>query len=235
MAEKEKRPNWLLHGFIFISLGIHILIFFHMAGIYENNATSYIELSIQQISNPHVRVIPKPRVRETAPKISEVKTVQVKSFHVPRIKIEAVPDHKTDHDYEQIALPQLPENMDISGFSVAALNLPAPAANVEAHEEQIEFTTAKEYFEMLNLRIHSYKKYPESARSRHLEGRVRVEFVLSEDGTLSDIKILKSSRHKNLDEAAISAIKRASPFPRPPAFLFKTPVTMQISILFELA
>jgi periplasmic protein TonB len=234
MATQKERPNRLLHGFILISLGIHVLIFFHVAGIYENKAISYIELSMQEISNPNVRVIPKPRIRETAPKISKIKTIQVKSFHVPRIKIEPVFDHKTDHAYERIKFPQLPEDMNVSNFFVPDLNIQGQAAIVEAHEEQIEFTTAKEYFEMLNLRIHSVKEYPESAKSRHLEGRVKVQFVVSRNGILSDIKIIKSSHHKNLDNAAIRAIKKASPFPRPPAFIFKPPITMQISILFEL-
>jgi protein TonB len=235
MPEKKKRPNWLLHGFICISLGIHVLAFLHVAGIYENGAISYIELSMQQVSNPHARSIPKPRVRKTAPELFDIKTVQVKSFHVPRIKIDTAPDHKIDHAYDRITLPQLPGDMDISGFSVAGLTIQAPTTRVETHEEQIEFTTAKDYFEMLNLRIHSFKEYPESAKSRRLEGRVRVQFVVLKDGTLLDIKILKSSRHRKLDEAAIAAIKRAAPFPKPPVFLFKPPLTMQISILFELA
>lgn len=52
--------NWLLHGFILVSLGIHVLLFLHMAGIYENRAMSYIELSLQQVSKPSTRDIPSP-------------------------------------------------------------------------------------------------------------------------------------------------------------------------------
>jgi periplasmic protein TonB len=85
------------------------------------------------------------------------------------------------------------------------------------------------------MRIHSVKKYPESARSRHIQGRVKVKFVLLADGSLGDVQIVKSSRHKNLDEAAVNAVKKAAPFPKPPSFLFKTPVTLQVNILFELA
>jgi protein TonB len=125
--------------------------------------------------------------------------------------------------------------MDSSGFSVPGLNLAEGVANVQAHEGPVEFINAKDYFEMLHLRIYSFKRYPESARANHIEGRVKVQFVLSADGTLTDIKILKSSRHKRLDEAAIDAIQRSAPFPRPPSFIFKTPVTLRIDILFELA
>ena len=235
MAEEKKSPNLLLCGFVIISLGIHILIFLHVTGIYESRAISYIELSMHQISKPNVREIPKPRIREKEPEVSSIKTVQVKKCSVPRIKIDAVQNYKTDHSYERISLPQLPDHMDSAGFFLPDFNTPNQVADGKIHEEHIEFTTAKEYFEMLNLRIHSVKKYPESAKSRHLEGRVKVQFVLSKDGILSDIKIIKSSRHRNLDEAAVEAIKKASPFPRPPTFIFKTPVTLRINILLELA
>jgi protein TonB len=235
MASGKKRPNWLLHGFIVISLGVHVLMFLHISGIYENRAVAYIELSLDQVSKPRVRSIPTPRVREKNPDITREETVQVKPFHVPKIRIETAVDPETAPDESPIALPRLPDDMDIGGFAVAALQVRKPVPEITPREEQFEFTTAREYFEMLNLRIHSFKEYPESAKSRHLEGRVKIRFVVSKDGSLADIKILKSSRYKNLDEAALAAVKRAAPFPRPPAFLFKTPLTMQISILFELA
>jgi len=235
MAEGKSSPNWLLQGFILISLVIHLFIFLHIAGIYENNAFSYIELSMQQISSPNLRAIPKPRVRKAPPKVSEVKTLQVNAVNTPRIKVDLVSKPEPVHTHDRIDLPELPDGMDIAGLKVAGLTLQDPAPNVQAHEAEIEFTTAKEYFEMLNLRIHSFKKYPDSAKSRHLEGRVKLEFVLLKDGTLTDLKIVKSSRHKNLDEAAFDAINRAAPFPRPPAFLFTPPIKMKISLLFELA
>jgi protein TonB len=237
MAPDKKRPNWLLHGFIVLSLGVHILVFLHISGIYTTSAVAYIELSLDQISNPRVRSLPTPRVREKTPDVTREKMVQVKRFHVPRIRIETAvdPENNDPENRDETPLPQLPEDMDVGGFAVAGLQVQNPAPQVLPLEEQFEFTTAREYFEMLNLRIHSFKEYPESAKSRHLEGRVKVQFVVSEDGSLADIKVLKSSRYKNLDEAAVAAVKRASPFPRPPAFLFRTPLTMQISILFELA
>jgi len=256
MTEKKKRPNLLLHGFILLSLGIHILVFFHVAGIYERQAISYIELSMYQISKPNVRVIPMPRMREKAPdqiskpsvrvipmprmrekapEVSVGKIVQVKKFHVPNIKIDVVENYKIDQSYEKINLPQLPDYMNTAGFSVPGLKIQSQVTDIQVHEEHIEFTSAKEYFEMLTLRIDYFKSYPESAKFRHIQGRVKVEFVLNRDGSLSGIKIIKSSRHKKLDQAALEAVSKASPFPRPPLYIFIPPVRLQISIQFELA
>lgn len=227
MAEKRS-PNRLLQGFILVSLAAHILILLHASGLYQSKALSYLELSLDQTSKPEIRVIPKPRVRQTDLRVAEVRTEPVKDFQAPRIQVDEV--QKPDaHDV--LHLPQLPDKMDVSGL---AGSRPA-GLNTGNAEGRIQFTNAKEYFEMLNLRVQRFKEYPESAKSAHIEGRVQIEFVLLNDGTLSDIKVLKSSRHKNLDDAAVAAVKKASPFPRPPEFLFKTPLTMRISILFELA
>ena len=225
----KRSSNRLLQGFILVSLAAHILIILHATGIYQSKALSYIELSLDQTSKPDIRVIPTPRIRRTDLKVAEVKTAQVKDFQVPKIIMDETP--KPDSQ-DVLNLPQLPDKMDVSGLSGSGLRMGLNTGNAEG---QVQFTNAKEYFEMLNLRVQRFKEYPESAKSAHIEGRVHIEFVLLNDGTLSDIKILKSSRHKNLDEAALEAIKKAAPFPRPPAFLFKTPVTMRISILFELA
>ncbi|MCP4670717.1 MAG: energy transducer TonB [Desulfobacula sp.] len=235
MMEEKKRPNLLLHGFILLSLCIHVLVFFHIAGIYESRAISYIELSMHQISKPDVRMIPKPRMREKAPEISVEKTVKVQKFHVPNIKMGVVENYKVDQSHKKISLPLLPDHMDAADFSVPGLRIQNQVTDMQTHEEHIEFTSAKEYFEMLNLRINYFKKYPEFARSRHIQGRVTVEFVLNRDGALSGIKIIKSSRYKKLDQAALEAVSKASPFPRPPHYIFTPPVRFQISIQFELA
>ncbi len=231
MTQKAS-PNWLLRGFILISLGAHVFFILHATGIYQNKAMSYIELTLQQTSRPDIRVIPKPRLRQTDLRVSEVMTMKVKDFQAPKIQVEEI--QKQEDFRDTLDLPQLPEKMDISEYSASGSRA-GGLANIGNAQGQIQFTSAKDYFEMLNLRVQRFKKYPESAKSAHIEGRVHIEFVLLKDGTLSDIKILKSSRHKNLDEAALEAIKKASPFPKPPDFLFKGPVTMRINILFELA
>lgn len=225
----------MLRGLIIISLGFHIFAFLHIADIYENRAMSYIELSMLQTSRPDIREIPKPRIRRKPPGTVKVKTVQEKPIHVPRIKIEPVTAYEPPLHDQEISLPELPGSVDVQDFSVPDLIVQPQTTGGELQDGHIEFTSAQEYFEMLNLRIHSTRKYPDSAKSRHHEGRVTIQFVLSDDGSLSDIKILKRSRHRKLNEAAVDAVKNASPFPRPPPYLFKTPVTMEISILFELA
>jgi protein TonB len=235
MALHSHRPvNWLLHGFILVSFGIHVLIFLHMAGIYENRAMSYIELTLQQVSKPSTRDIPSPRLRRQQVQKTTVTPIDPKPFQVPKMKLDPVVTRTPTVTNDQIPIPQMPDTVSAASVPVTGFSA-QPESVADTTDVQTQFTTARDYFEMLNLRIHSVKKYPESARSRHIQGRVKVKFVLLADGSLKDVQVVKSSRHRNLDEAAVNAVKKAAPFPKPPASLFKTPVTFQVHILFELA
>jgi len=53
--------------------------------------------------------------------------------------------------------------------------------------------------------------YPLSARRRGIEGEVLVEAAVSATGTVIDASIIRSSRNRRLDEAAVSAV-RGTPF-----------------------
>jgi protein TonB len=58
--------------------------------------------------------------------------------------------------------------------------------------------------------------YPRLARKMGWEGKVVVSFVICEDGTVINIKIVKSSGFALLDKNAVESIKKAVPFPSPP-------------------
>lgn len=54
--------------------------------------------------------------------------------------------------------------------------------------------------------------YPEEARRRQLNGRVRVMVSMEPDGGVASIEIMESSGHKILDDAVIRIIRLAEPF-----------------------
>jgi TonB family protein len=61
-------------------------------------------------------------------------------------------------------------------------------------------------------RIRSARRYPELARRREIEGRVRVAFTVAPDGRVERISV-KRSADPLLDEAACDAVRRAAPLP----------------------
>ncbi|HCY84890.1 MAG TPA: hypothetical protein DHV36_07115 [Desulfobacteraceae bacterium] len=235
MMREPSEPNWLLRILICVSLLVHIVVVLRMAGMYQKNAVSYIELSILEFSEPNQRVIPVPRVRHH-PKnsIADVKAVKPNLFKVPVIKMDVVEAEGVDQSYEKIPLPDLPEDEIFGDLTVADIPAQSGKADIAPVQEEMVYESAEAYFELLNLRIHTAKQYPESARLRHLEGRTVIQFILLTDGRVTDVRVVKSSFRKDLDDAAVAAVIDATPFPRLPSFISKVPISLKVDILFEL-
>ena len=51
-------------------------------------------------------------------------------------------------------------------------------------------------------------RYPMRAANRHIEGWVKVEFTITEQGTVKDVIVVESQPSKTFDRAALQAIKR---------------------------
>ncbi|WP_163027445.1 energy transducer TonB, partial [Pseudomonas viridiflava] len=62
-----------------------------------------------------------------------------------------------------------------------------------------------------------YKKYPEDARRRGMQGVARLRFVVDAQGNVSSYEIASSSGSPALDRATMEMIRRAQPLPKPPA------------------
>lgn len=84
-------------------------------------------------------------------------------------------------------------------------------------------------YNYINNRIRRYMVYPPQARRMNMQGVVTVRFTITVSGKAEQVVMIKSSGYDILDQAAIDAIKRASPFPPPPAA-----ATIVIPIRFSL-
>lgn len=72
------------------------------------------------------------------------------------------------------------------------------------------------------------RNYPERAREQQIYGELRLMVALLPNGEISEIKILKSSGHKLLDEAAIRIVQLAAPFDAFPADMRKQVDVLEI-------
>lgn len=75
------------------------------------------------------------------------------------------------------------------------------------------------------------KRYPAGARARGETGRPAVAFSLSPSGSLAGVSLARSSGHGELDAEAVAMVRRAAPFPRPPA---GAPRSFSIAVGFDL-
>jgi periplasmic protein TonB len=84
-----------------------------------------------------------------------------------------------------------------------------------AHDTK-KMTYMKANFSYIRDMINRKLVYPLMARQKGWEGKVKVSFIIAQDGFVRDIIITESSGAELLDKSAINAVKNASPFPRPP-------------------
>jgi protein TonB len=220
---KKSRFN-LFHGVLLVSLAIHLAILLHVSGLVSFGALTYIEVGMKENSRPVGREMPRPRVRHTAPTIATTQETRVQKMVLPPVKIDPVDASRPDTLMEGIGVPQLPGVPSPTRFSSADWGLSKPS----------NFFTKRDYFDMLRLKIETCKRYPDAARARHMEGKVKISFVITAQGQVLSATIVKPSRHKSLDRAALRALEQAAPFAPPPASLFAPPLAMEITIVFEL-
>jgi protein TonB len=227
---RTSEPNWLLRTLIIFSLVVHTGIFIQVSGIYRSSTLSYIEMTLQNIARPVTRNIPRPRPRPKMPTPTDpVKKLNVVQRPLPRFRplaMAPVENNLPDSLMEGISAPDMPRTPGIDSTDWV------PGAQVQ--ETAAEFMTASSYLDMLRMKIESRKRYPETAKARSIEGRVTIRFVLLTDGNVRDLTVTKGARSKALNVAALDAIQRAAPFPRPPGNLFKGELPLELTIVFEL-
>lgn len=98
----------------------------------------------------------------------------------------------------------------------------APAAPSFSPANNAASKAAKQSWQSQLLRhLARYKRYPEHARRRGIEGTSQVRFSLDGQGRVLSVALAKSSGNAAIDSATLAMIRRASPVPKPPAELLQ--------------
>jgi protein TonB len=75
------------------------------------------------------------------------------------------------------------------------------------------------FFKRFKTNIYNVWNYPERARLREEQGECLLRIVVSRQGRIDDVQLLESSGSRDLDEAAISAVRNGAPYgPLPKAY-----------------
>ena len=95
------------------------------------------------------------------------------------------------------------------------------------------FLTSNDPSYFLEKWVYQYLKYPKYAMENGIQGRVLVDFVIDEDGNVTDVRVSRSI-HTSLDEEAVRVVS-ASPKWRPGRHRGKkVKVAMTIPVDFRL-
>jgi len=224
VAAPIKKKSRVFQATLALSVLVHLVLFMQTTDLFRIESPSTLELALRDEFKPSFRHIPRPpkkqKTLDETPRDIKEKPVQAMKPSLPDIRPETrTPVHVSAVDTQGLAA--VPEGI-ISG--VAGGISPAGTG----------FGSANDYYQMVQVKIESRKQYPATARQQNQEGRVTVSFVIALDGGISGLEILKGSRFKALDQAALEAVKSCIPFPRPPPAFFQGPLKLQLTLLFEL-
>jgi|GEM_PF-978794 protein TonB len=78
--------------------------------------------------------------------------------------------------------------------------------------QENEIGTFDSYFSQIKIKIQQHLEYPLLLRKQGIEGVVLLQFVLDQGGALIETKIIRTSGHPELDQLAVRAIEKSSPF-----------------------
>jgi protein TonB len=91
------------------------------------------------------------------------------------------------------------------------------------------------YVRRLHERAKKHRSYPAIALARRWQGRARVAVSFASGGTVTSVKLERSSGHQVLDEQAIDIVKRAVSELPMEARLSRKPVTIVVPVDFKLS
>jgi len=71
----------------------------------------------------------------------------------------------------------------------------------------------QKYLMDMKSRIEFYWEYPSLAARNGWQGNLKINFKINKDGSVSDVSLERSSGYPMLDDAAMTAVRLAAPFP----------------------
>ncbi len=174
----------------------------------------------KEVAKPKPKPKPKPEPKPE-PKVEEVKKEEPKEE--PK-KEEAKEEAKEKSAPKQVTTKDIVKEKDKQEES----NKTSDGATSEA--QAYNPGVSNEFLMKIQTAISSKNRYPKMAQIRGIEGEVLVSFVINPDGSVTDIKVVKSNTTDILNHAALEAIKSA-------AYLFPKPeetVHLKIPIAYSL-
>lgn len=225
----KKRTNWLLMSVLVVSVAIHAVILVRISGIYASKEVEYIELEMLESKQPEARNIPtppRPPRQDPPPAPREPNPVRTKAPRTPSPPKAPAVSASAPAVLEPVATPTRYEAPKEQATAWAPPEPPAPSAQPSG--------TTNDYFSLVRRKIENRKRYPLLARRNQQQGQVVARFTILPDGSVSGLELAGACPHASLNEAALAAVQSATPFDKPPPDLFKGPVSVEISIVFEL-
>lgn len=191
-------------------------------------------VSTQRADTPETAIGPQAEEAVPTPptteKVEELKPLDIPQFDQSPLAPEpevALPIAKPVEDVEEkeeeikevqpenLAPQQTAAAQSMAPPQIEAKEAPTVAAT-QVGDSKKNSKAVLTFRKSLHLHLKKHQRYPGEARSRGQQGSVIVQFAIDRSGKLVEKLLQKSSGNPRLDEEALAAIERASPFPLPP-------------------
>lgn len=184
--------------------------------------------------------VPKPKVL-IEPVVSKKAEVIIPKPSTSKMIASHVEDSDSDQAQEKQSIKE--DNSEKNQNNVDQTS--APPSNQAAKDEKTAAnqTLSGESLQKVTLswqamvlsRLEQFKRYPRKAQFNHQEGIAIVRYTANRQGEILSVDLVRSSGFSELDEAAISAVRRASPIPPPPDEIKGSILELSTPIKFSLA
>lgn len=111
---------------------------------------------------------------------------------------------------------------------------PIAAAPVAAPPAKVVSDALPTWRGKIETLLQRTKRYPQHALAREQQGVVHVSFVIDRSGKLITAKVERGSGYATLDEEALALLRRADPFPAPPAHVSGEHISLAVPIRFSI-
>ncbi|BAK72709.1 energy transducer TonB [Arcobacter sp. L] len=173
-------------------------------------------------------VIEKPVEIKPLPKTeskNKIKQVKKKEHHKKEKKVEK----KVEKKIEEI------KEVKQEIKEVVPLESSSDIKSVEKDiDPSLKDALENEYLAKIRMLIEKNKIYPKSAKRLNQMGKVHVCFVVSKNGQIKNVRIVKKSSFEKLDEAAIEILTKISNFEPIPDKLNKNSWEITVPIVYQI-
>ena len=211
---------------LFVSLGLHMFLFFLPGRLFQENSSS------SPHSSPILCFETLPPDEETAPAVQK-KIARNYSLRTDKI-IAPPPPRPRLNDIN-------PDSSGLFGVSLAGIADFTPeyasgsAPSLSGGLEPDSAASISSYISEVFARISQARQYPEASRRLGQKGVVEVGFAINRDGNLSgEARLMNPSPYDLLNRAACRSILRSAPFAPLPECVRQVPLPLKVKILYEL-
>lgn len=143
---------------------------------------------------------------------------QQKSVEVPRVQSGSTQGHYVPQDNVGLDKKRIDDIMHPKDIIDKYANNEAGASGEDAVSMEYVKMRYQSYFAKFARRLYQVWTYPEAAGMRGEQGVVQASFIISRDGSISSIRILRSSGSPDLDNEVLIALKKMYGVPLPESY-----------------